>query len=241
MKKILLGLLVAIIIIIGGFVIWGLTPQGPMPDVQPFLQSDEGITVSQDNWLTFMPEMDKVETGFIFYPGGHVNYRSYAPIAFQLAQKGLLVVIAPMPLSLAVLNPDAAGDIIAAYPQIKTWVIGGHSLGGAMAANYTYNHPGDVAGLVLWAAYPAKSNDLSSTQIPVLSIFGDKDGQAEKLREYTNLIPVSADIVEIKGGNHSQMGWYGDQSGDNPSTITRLDQQKQIIDATWNFILGLNH
>ena len=65
-----------------------------------------------------------------------------------------------MPLNLAVLNPGAAQDVIDAYPAIESWVIGGHSLGGAMAAAFADDHPGIVDGLVLLAAFPASWNDL---------------------------------------------------------------------------------
>jgi len=240
MKKILPWLIAVPILILCVFLIWGLLPQDPMPEVQSYLQSNRMVTVTSNSWLTFTPTTEKpVETGFIFYPGGHVNYRSYAPAGYQIAQKGLLVVIVPMPISLAVFNPDAATEVMAAYPRIKTWIIGGHSLGGVMAANFAYKHPEKTAGLVLWAAYPAENNDLRDFHIPVLSIYGDKDGQAGKLKENSNRLPASSVIIEIKGGNHGQMGWYGDQPGDNPATIPRSEQQKQIIEATWSFIQTL--
>jgi hypothetical protein len=38
--------------------------------------------------------------------------------------------------------------------------------------------------------------------------------------------------VPIKGGNHAQFGWYGAQEGDNPATISREEQQAQILTAT---------
>ncbi|MBM3259759.1 MAG: alpha/beta fold hydrolase [Candidatus Sericytochromatia bacterium] len=39
--------------------------------------------------------------------------------------------------------------------------MGGHSLGGVVAASYAEAHPDRVAGLVLWAPYPADGTDLS--------------------------------------------------------------------------------
>jgi len=50
-------------------------------------------------------------------------------------------------LNLAVFAPDRASDIISAYPDIHSWVIGGHSLGGSMAANFARNNPSLVKGL----------------------------------------------------------------------------------------------
>ena len=37
--------------------------------------------------------------------------------------------------------------------------------------------------------------------------------------------------VPIRGGNHAQFGWYGEQRGDLPARISRAQQQDQIFDA----------
>ena len=101
-----------------------------------------------------------------------MDARSYAPAARAIAAQGYLVVIVPMPFNLAVFKPAAAEAVIAAHPEIEHWAIGGHSLGGAMAANYVYTHPDAVQGLVLWAAYPAGNNSLADRQLAVVSIYG---------------------------------------------------------------------
>ena len=83
-----------------------------------------------------------------------------------------------MPLSLAVFDPNAAQEVIAAHPEIQRWVIGGHLLGGTMAAQFAHAHPGSVTGLVLWASYPPSSADLSRSGLRVLSIYATQDGLA---------------------------------------------------------------
>jgi hypothetical protein len=238
-KRLFLSLFVIIAIVVAGFIIWGSTPQGSMPEVEPFLQTSNSVTVTTNPWLSFSPHTSPATTGFIFYPGGHVSYKAYAPAAYQLAEKGIMVTIVPMPLSLAVLNPDAAKDVITAHPEIKNWIIGGHSLGGVMAANYAYSHPGDVSGLVLWAAYPAQNNSLNNSTLPVLSIYGSQDGMVTELKASSTLLPTKTEYVVINGGNHAQMGWYGKQAGDNEATIGRNEQQSILINSTWNFIKGL--
>jgi hypothetical protein len=225
------GLLVTLML---GFVIWGSVPAGPMPEAMNALQSDDRVTVTEDAWLTFWPANIQPVTGFIIYPGGRVDYRAYAPAAHQIAEKGYLVVIVPMPLNLAVFNPNAAMKVISAHPEIQVWVVGGHSLGGAMAANFVYTHPNQVDGLVLWAAYPAGSNDLSGADIQVVSISATLDGLStpDKITASIPLLPSSTTWVEIEGGDHAQFGWYGDQPGDNPATITRDEQQARVVQAT---------
>lgn len=230
----ILGLL-AVILVVGTavFLIWASNPLGPMPEAETALQSDNQATVSLDPWITFYPADTAVTTGFIFYPGGRVDAHSYAPPARAIAEEGYLVVIPPMPLNLAVFNPSAADAIIAAHDEVTTWVIGGHSLGGAMAANYVYNHPGLMAGLILWASYPAENNSLADhTDLFVLSVYGTEDGQADELAAAAERLPSDTIWTVIEGGNHAQFGWYGRQPGDGEATISRADQQADVVQAT---------
>jgi dienelactone hydrolase len=228
-------------VIMLGFVIWGSIPARPMPEALTALQSDSMVTVETGKWLVFTPLESQPTTGFIFYPGGRVDYRAYAPAAHQIAARGILVVTVPMPLNLAVLDPSAATEVIAAYPQIQIWGIGGHSLGGSMAANFVHSHPDAVQGLILWASYPANSDDLSSSEIKVLSISGTLDGLSTpaKIEASRSLLPADTIFFPINGGDHAQFGWYGPQAGDNPAAISRGDQQHQAIQATLDFLAGL--
>ena len=134
---------------LGGFVLWAQTTPAPMAEPLAALESDAPVQVTTDRWLVFKPANEEPTAGLILYPGGRVDPRSYSPAARAVAGGGYLVVIAPMPLNLAVFASDAAGDVIAAYPDVSHWAIGGHSLGGAMAARFAYSHPAEVQGLVL--------------------------------------------------------------------------------------------
>ncbi|MHB8132634.1 MAG: alpha/beta hydrolase [Anaerolineaceae bacterium] len=235
-------LVFVIVILTVGFVIWGETPSQPMPEALTSLQSDSFVNVTPGKWITFSPVGSQPTTGFIIYPGGRVDYRSYAPAAHQIASQGFLVIIVRMPLNLAVINPGAATDIISAHPEITQWSIGGHSLGGAMAANFAKKNQELVQGLVLWAAYPASSDDLSDSGLSVISIYGTLDGLAtlDKINLSRSLLPADTTWLSITGGNHAQFGWYGDQSGDNPAKISRADQQDQIVSATISLLENLN-
>ena len=227
-------ILIILALLSGGFYVWASNASGPMPEALVALESDDLVTVETEPWLIFTPTERVPTTGFIFYPGGKVDYHSYAPQARAIAEEGYLVVIPEMPLNLAVFGANAAEGIVAAYPDIEQWTIGGHSLGGSMAAKYAYDNPGSMAGLVFWASYPADNNDLSSTNISVSSIYGSLDGVAlpEQVLAAEPLLPANTTWVEIIGGNHAQFGWYGDQAGDNPATISREEQQAQTVAAT---------
>jgi len=230
-----------LLVICAGFTLWAYTPAPPAPEALAALRPDGQIDVDVGRWIVFRPLGAAPTTGFIFYPGGRVNARAYAPAARALAAQGYLVVIVKMPFNLAVFAPESADAVIAAYPSVTRWAIGGHSLGGAMAARYAYRHPEAVRGLVLWAAYPAAGDDLSARDLSVVTIYGTRDGLAtsDKIEASRRLLPPSARWVPIEGGNHAQFGWYGEQAGDLPATISRAEQQAQIITATMALLASL--
>jgi hypothetical protein len=233
-NKILLGTLLIVTVVLVGFVVWAETPLGPMAEADEALQNDSAVTVSVGNWLIFSPRLSNASKGFIIYPGGRVDYRSYAPAAHAIAAEGYLCVIVSMPLNLAVFGVNIASDVITSYPQINAWAIGGHSLGGTMAAQFAYDQPSTIQGLVLWAAYPASGTNLTTQSLLVTTIHGTKDGlvTSTEIDSSLTLLPTNTVRVEIAGGNHAQFGWYGEQPGDHAAMITRTAQQSQIINAT---------
>ncbi|HLN88771.1 MAG: alpha/beta hydrolase [Chloroflexota bacterium] len=239
--RIILAILLVFALVLAGFVVWAETPPSPMPEAYDALKSDTQVTVSVGNWLIFTPTSSNASTGFIIYPGGRVDFRSYAPLAHSIAAEGHMVVIPLMPLNLAVFGVDIATGIIRSWPTINSWAIGGHSLGGTMAAQFAYENPSMVKGLVLWAAYPASGTDLSKSNLSVTTIHGSNDGlvSTKQIDDSLRFLPPSTVRVEIAGGNHAQFGSYGDQAGDNPATITRDSQQNITVTATVQLLARL--
>lgn len=239
MKKVFLVILLvmagALALSVIGFVAWGMTPLGPADQALAALESDEAVTV-QDNgdFIVFTPTAHQPITALIIYPGGHVDYRSYAPIARQIASRGYLVSVVKMPLSLAIFGVNKADEVIASFPYVWYWAVGGHSLGGSMAASYAKNHVDKVQGLFFWASYPAGSNDLSTKGLKGLSIYGSKDKvlNLSNIDSTLKLLPRATISQVIKGGNHAQFGNYGPQPGDGIATISAEEQQRQATDLT---------
>jgi hypothetical protein len=221
-----------------GFVVWASDSLQPMPVALVALQSDNQVQVQTEPWLEFRPMNETPSAGVIFYPGGKVDPRAYAPPMHQIAAQGYLAVIVPMPLNLAVLAPGKASQVMAAYPEIKDWIIGGHSLGGSMAAHFVKQNPTLLDGLFFWAAYPASGDDLSQTNIKVVSVSGSLDGLATPDKIYASRVLLPADTlwIPIEGGNHAQFGWYGDQPGDNSAEISRAEQQRIAIQAVLDLL-----
>ena len=242
-KKIFLWIAVLVpIIAVAGFSVWAYSPLGPMLEALDAMESTPEVEVEENSLIVFSPVDEVSRTGLIFYPGGRVDPRSYAPAAKQIAESGFLTVIVPMPFNLAVFGAGKANDVIDQFPEIDRWVIGGHSLGGSMAASYAYQNPDIVDGLVLWAAYPAEGDDLSKSILTSASIFGTNDGLVtnQDILSSISLLSENNLLQMIEGGNHAQFGWYGIQAGDNPAGITRDEQQKMVVETTIQILRKIN-
>ena len=233
--RVALVILILLVVVSVGFVAYTrLKTAGPEPEALAAMESTADVEVTTGDWLVFAPRDVEPTTGLIIYPGGLVDPRAYAPQARDIAAHGYLVVIVPMPFNLAVLGSGKGADVIAAYPSIEAWAIGGHSLGGAMGSRFARQNPTNISGLALWAAYPSGSDDLSDSDLAVASVFGTLDGLAttDEIEASAALLPPDTAFVPIEGGNHAQFGWYGPQSGDNPASISHAEQQAQIVAAT---------
>lgn len=241
-QRIGLGLLAVIIIAAIGFTTWALTPPQPEPIALNSLNPNQRADFQRiGSWLVFTPNGSEPETGLILYPGGRVDPRAYAPHARAIAEAGFMVVVVPMPLNFAFLGINRAAEVIKTFQNIDAWMIGGHSLGGAMAVEFANDNPSRVDGLILWASYPAETTDLSDSDLAVLSIYASNDGLAtpEDIEWSRTRLPQDTIWVEIEGGNHAGFGWYGPQNGDGDLEISKSEQQRQIVSATVEF-LGQN-
>ena len=193
-----------------------------MAAIEAFGAADIKTQTQKDGTIVFLP--DKAKAGFIFYPGGKVEHTAYIPLMQKLAEQDILCVLIKMPFDLAVFDVGAADGIQAQYPEIKNWYIGGHSLGGAMAASYAADHPEEYEGLVLLGAYAAA--DLSTTDLKVLSVYGSEDLilNREKYNKHRSDLPDGFSEIVIAGGCHAYFGMYGPQTGDGTPTISNEEQ-----------------
>ena len=219
------------------------TGRQPLPEAVEALGSDGLVKVTQEPWLTFAPSEAPTTTGFIFYPGGRIDPQGYAPLMKAIASEGYLVIVPEMPLNIAAFRPNIAEEIVAAHPEVERWVISGHSVGGAMAAQYTHSHSEDIAGLAIWASYPPDKADLSDLEIPVTSIYGSRETRVtdSSVAEREHLLPADTIYVRIEGGDHHQFGSYEIDPEDHRATISRDSQQQQIIQATLSLLESVSN
>ena len=195
------------------------------------------VDIVKGKQIVFRPAVATV-SGLIFYPVGKVQYEAYAPLMQALARHGIFCVIARMPCNLAVLDVNAAAGIAELYPEVKHWYIGGHSLGGVMAASFAAGHSDEIDGLILLAAYTTKS--LAEGSLRCLSVYGSEDGvlnMESYQKNYKNLPSGTKEYV-IEGGCHAYFGNYGIQDGDGTPSITRDEQIAQTADVVAAFLKG---
>ena len=238
-------ILIALAVILAGTLIWGISwatyARPPLPEALTALESDDLVDVSQDPWLTFTPTGD-IKAGLIFYPGGRIDPRGYSDMMRSIAEEGYLVVVPSMPINMAIFDTNAADEIIDYFSKINSWGIAGHSVGGTSAAIYTANNPVKIAGLAIWASYPANNADLSELDLPVYMIYGELDEGVDRpvVEEKKVLLPPDTIYLEISGGDHHQFGTYLVDPGVDRSTTPRAVQQEQIIEGTLDMLAEIS-
>lgn len=236
-KKQLWRIIVFAVIVLGVGVCWGYVSDDYHADEMAMaaMNSEADRLVEQNGKTTaFVPP--ETDTGLIFYPGGKVEAIAYAPLMKQLADEGILCVLAEMPMNLAVLDRNAADGIPEQYPQIERWFLGGHSLGGSMAASYAAKNAAAYEGLILLAAY--STADLTGTDLSVISVYGSEDSvlNMEKYMEYSRNLPAGLEEHIIEGGCHAGFGSYGPQAGDGIPSITGEEQIAQTTSLLVDFM-----
>ena len=234
-------MLVLVVVVLAGATAYFSIPQPDLPEAAAALRSTDAVafTALPNGDLEFAADVTPPTTGLILYPGGKVDAKAYAPAAREIAARGFFVAIVTVPLNLAVLDIDAATRVIERHPEVDRWAVGGHSLGGSMAAEYVARQPHAIRGLVLWASYTA--TDLSRLSIDALVMYGSLDNGAARMTSAEALakLPANPTITRIDGGNHEQMGWYTGQPNDPPATISREEQQSAVVAATVEFLASL--
>lgn len=188
--------------------------------------------VVENNTIIFNPEGAPI-ANIVFYQGGLVKTEAYAVLGQSLAQEGIRVFMPQMFLNLAITNTGAFENIRQTYENGQKWFIGGHSLGGASASIYTANNVNNVDGIFFLGSYPSDSSVLTEKPLKVLSIHATNDQilNYEKYIETKDILPTDTVYIEIEGGNHSNFGYYGLQSGDGKSTISREVQHELVVEA----------
>jgi hypothetical protein len=238
------------VLLLGVAVIWvgAMAWLRPFAAVEPALtamRSDAAVAVSESaTAIVLRPTGSPDGTGVLFQPGARVDPRAYAAVLRPLAEAGHPVVIAKQPLGIAFLALGALDTARDAHPEVTRWVVGGHSLGGTVAAieaDDTDEAPtAPAAGLLLFASYPA-SDISSSLTAAVESVSGSRDGLATpaNIEASRGNLPADAGFTVVEGAAHAQFGDYGPQPGDGTPTISDDEARAEISQAALDFVTGL--
>lgn len=201
------------------------------------IYSEAVINVAEDGGVEIFPvSAEKPETGIIFYVGAQIKPDAYIPLLARIAEQGYACFIPDLTFNTALLEANAAEEIIKSYTYIGHWIIAGHSLGGLTASCYADDHPDTIEGLIFIAAY--SNRDMKDADMPTLSIYGDTDGVLnrnlyEKRKEWN---PGDFEEYIIPGANHAQFGDYGKQPRDNDAVISAEDQQARTAEIILDWL-----
>ena len=210
-----------------------LKPFSATPDAIAAMAGAPGVrVVDSPTQIALEPQTATATRGLVFQPGARVDPRAYVPLLQQVSRTGVLVVIVKQPFDIGFTAIGAPGPIIAAHPEVRSWAVAGHSLGGVAASSFAGGHTDTVKGLVLWASFPLGS--LADTSLKVASISGTNDGLATPADIDASKpdLPASTVFTPVMGSVHAFFGDYGPQPGDGTPTVSRDEAQQQIVEAT---------
>jgi hypothetical protein len=229
------GLIVAAII---GIIVWSQVGVAAA-EVEPLaaVKADERIVMTDDSaGIVLEPSAGATGVGLVYVPGAKVDAAAYAAkLSGLVAEQGVTVVIAKPWLNLAFFDFRPLDAFTSLAPDIDTWIVGGHSLGGVRSCMLATQ----ADALALFASYCA--TDLAESGLPVLSISGSEDALTtpEDISEGRPLLPADAQFTEIDGASHSSFGDYGLQAGDGTPTISDDDMTAQLTDLVGQLAASL--
>jgi hypothetical protein len=225
---------VSLIVVLGGGFLGYCADYYHAEDLGESLSSSANVAVIQeDQEILFDPRRPKA--GLVFYPGAKVEFTAYAGFCHRLAEEGFYVVLLHMPFNLAFFDANAGKSIPSSHPEITSWYLAGHSLGGAMAASYIATDVSSWSGLILFASY--STVDLSGSGLKTFTFYGSEDRVMNRSNYESNKVHLPSDNLEtiIDGANHDGWGNYGVQRGDGEALISGEEQQSiavQILSET---------
>lgn len=204
-----------------------------------FSDSEKVKVVEDDDQIVFTAISPVNSLEVIFFQGGLVDPKAYAPLGRKLAENGYTCHIIKMAWRL----PQNDYQKISQLFDLNSgnYILGGHSQGGKMAAQFVYENPGLLKGLFLLGTSHPRDIDLANLSIPTLKLYAEKDGLASvgEVMENKNKLPKGSEMLLLAGGNHSQFGYIGTLFMDDAPEISLKDQQSQVFEYLFDFFTGI--
>jgi len=204
--------------------------------------NSETVTITEtEDQIIFKSNGSDNKLEIIFFQGGLTDPKAYAPLCRKLAEYGFTSHLVKMDGRLPQYDYQKTADLF--NLKQENFVIGGHSQGGKMAAQFVYENPKIFKGLFLMGTSHPRDVDLSSQDIPCVKLYAENDGLAsiEEVMENENKLPLNTELVLIEGGNHSQFGYLGQLLMDNPANISLEEQQNLSFEILLKFLVEINN
>ncbi len=203
-----------------------------------FLEETRTMKVDQTSDFYVFTPTSPFNIVFIFYPGAMVDPKAYVPLCRRIADYDIKVYLVKMPWRLATNGYNKPKESGLFTDSSKAYILSGHSQGAKMAAQFVFENPALIDKLILIATSHPRDISLAGSKIPVMKIYGSKDGVAgeKSILENKTKLPATTQYVRIDGANHAQFGYYGFQLGDNNAAISREQQQDETVKHILEFI-----
>ena len=220
------------------FIVWSIVAYRANAEARAAAESDSAVRVTRaDGVWRFVPGQTPASlTTLIFFPGALVDPRAYAPLARAVANAGYPVILVELPRRGAfggADSPELESRIRSVLAEAKGGpvVVAGHSRGGVVVSQIAARNAALLSGIVIVGSSHPRDHDLSALAVPVTKIVGTRDGLASpsEVRHNAHLLPPHTRWIWIKGGNHSQFGWYGFQPLDRWPRVTASAQRATMI------------
>lgn len=223
--------------LVGIFMIWNFGTYQSRNLPSDTFENTEKVSVEETSDQIIFKSTDKNKgLEVIFFQGGLVDPKAYAPLCRKLAEVGFTSHLIKMPFRLPIYGYQKISEIID-LPN-GNYVIGGHSQGGKMAAQFLFENPEIFKGIFLLATSHPRDIDLSNLNIPALKLYGEFDGLAsvDEVMGNESQLPAGARSILIEGGNHSQFGFLGTLFMDDDAGIPLEKQQELTISFLVDFL-----
>ncbi len=228
--------------LVGIFLIWNFTTfQSRDLPADTFKNEQKVSVIENKDEITFEARSPNKTSEIIFFQGGLTDPKAYAPLCRKFAENGYTCHLIKMAWRL----PQNDYKKISKMFNFKTgkYIIGGHSQGAKMAAQFVYENPTKLNGLFLIGTSHPRDIDMSQLKIPTIKLYAENDGLAsvDEVIENKEMLPQNTNLIMIKGGNHSQFGYLGQLLTDNSPAISLEKQQGKTLDYLLKFFSTINN
>lgn len=174
----------------------------------------------------------------IIYPGFLIDSYAYVHKFQDLVTKNRKVFIVKPLLGVIKLEANIGIKVIKSNPNIKKWIIIGHSWGGEAAAQHVVKYPSYYEQLIQLGSYA--KNNLKFLNIPISVVEATRDGDTPpSLRsKYIQNYPSQVAFFTFQGANHADFtDILGNIPRDNPSSISPKQAKLKLMTILKRIIL----